>query len=143
LENSFLLAIAFFYPQLAPKFRHSVCGSIISDSRSSKRPHSIISVSSSASSASSSGSGSVNNDNRTNGSGHQDSSSSNPLMANLHRSKTNQSQCSAGTPLNSALLKLMKIFVTHLNIFECRVGDTCRLVNELRRSRIFGSLSCW
>lgn len=103
------------YSQLAkaPKFRHSVCGSILlGDSRSSKRPHSIISVSSSASSsASSGGSGSVN-DNRTGssngsassgsaGGGHchpDPTSPSGTLIANLlsnHRSKTNQSQCSA------------------------------------------------
>lgn len=95
----------------APKFRHSVCGSILSDSRSSKRPHSIISVSSSASSASS-GSGSVNDSNRiSNGNGHQDSQPSSGLVANLHnhRSKTNQSQCSAGNERLIIIISLIAI----------------------------------
>jgi len=102
------------YAQLtkAPKYRHSVCGSTLLDNRSSKRPHSIISVSSSASSASSSGSGSVNGNHHhhhhhhplVNGGSclHQSdptASSTNALGPSLHlihhRSKTNQSQCSA------------------------------------------------
>ncbi|XP_059353299.1 uncharacterized protein LOC130701846 isoform X2 [Daphnia carinata] len=110
------------YAQLAkaPKFRHSVCGSILSDSRSSKRPHSIISVSSSASSASS-GSGSVN-DNRISNSnnGHQDSTTNTALVANLHnhRSKTNQSQCSA----ESGILADLSMSYDDPESGHCRIG---------------------
>jgi hypothetical protein len=124
----------------APKFRHSVCGSILSDSRSSKRPHSIISVSSSASSASS-GSGSVNDNRSSNSNGHQDSPASTALVANLHnhRSKTNQSQCSAGNCLPCAehnvtkRVKLRCVTAQFFFIFssECRVGNFSRPVDEL------------
>ncbi|XP_046444764.1 uncharacterized protein LOC124194558 isoform X6 [Daphnia pulex] len=109
------------YAQLAkaPKFRHSVCGSILSDSRSSKRPHSIISVSSSASSASS-GSGSVNDNRSSNSNGHQDSPASTALVANLHnhRSKTNQSQCSA----ESGILADLSMSYDDPESGHCRIG---------------------
>ena len=147
LNKLLIYSIILFVNLSAPKFRHSVCGSILlGDSRSSKRPHSIISVSSSASSsASSGGSGSVN-DNRTGssngsassgsaGGGHchpDPTSPSGTLIANLlsnHRSKTNQSQCSAGEFISG--FYSIRNLVSKEYFLVYRIWDSCGSLDEL------------